>query len=498
MDTTIFVLGLYHAGSQTVDVVWQVEKGKELSGGSFPLGGTGLASRVISTGRSVLIRNWEVDGPPVTLQFATRTRGLPQSALAVPLVSHEHVIGFMSVQSYEKDAYGDAQLAVLESLAVESASVINGLNISERTNAQARAELPDRDAIVANITDGLLTIDARGRIVIINRVAREMLTEDDSSIIVGQRLSARSPAWSCAGRAMAEALEPIIDQLLLTHAAQQLEVDVQGRVRRTLYVRTVPVVDSNGPIGGLIFFNDVTNRREMERIKDDMFSIATHDLKTPATVIKTEAQILQRHLRQGDHSYFEEGLTNITAQVDRLAKMVDNLLIDLSQIEAGGLKLHRAPTDLRDVVNRMVRALGSISRRHTIRVEAPPRALVGLWDPDRLEEVMQNLLSNAIKYSPEGGCIDVRVCEDEHDAVVAVRDHGIGLAEEDAPHVFERFYRGRGQTVEGVEGTGLGLYICQAIISGHGGRIWTESAGPGHGSTFALSLPLDDDAVATG
>ena len=106
---------------------------------------------------------------------------------------------------------------------------------------------------------------------------------------------------------------------------------------------------------------------------------------------------------------------------------------------------------------------------------------------------MQNLLSNAIKYSPEGGRIDVRVCEDEPTAAVSVRDHGIGLAEEDAPHVFERFYRGRGQTVEGVEGTGLGLYICQAIVSGHGGRIWAESGGPGLGSTFALSLPLDGD-----
>jgi signal transduction histidine kinase len=114
--------------------------------------------------------------------------------------------------------------------------------------------------------------------------------------------------------------------------------------------------------------------------------------------------------------------------------------------------------------------------------------VIGHWDQRRIEEVVQNLLNNAVKYSPVGGRIEVRLEADRTQATVTVRDSGIGLADEDAPHVFERFYRGQG--MRRLEGTGLGLYICHAIVTAHGGRIWAESNGPGHGSTFTFTLPL--------
>jgi len=117
-----------------------------------------------------------------------------------------------------------------------------------------------------------------------------------------------------------------------------------------------------------------------------------------------------------------------------------------------------------------------------------PMGVIGHWDQRRIEEVVQNLLNNAVKYSPVGGRIEVRLETDDQNAMVTVRDSGIGLARDDAPHVFERFYRG--QQNRRLEGTGLGLYICHAIINAHGGQIWAESNGPGRGSTFAFSLPL--------
>lgn len=497
MDATIFLLSLYDAGSQTVEVVWQVEKGKELSGGSFPLG-DGLTSQVILTGEPRLIRNWAVEGPRVSVQFSTPTPGLPKSAIAVPLLLGDEVIGLICVQSYACHAYGQEQLELIQTLAAEASIVIAGLHFSERSGAQARRRVSELEAILANMADALLTVDANGCIVRINRIARELLTLHEASIILGQPLTGQWDGWPVDGRVVAEALQPIIEHLQKTHEPQEIEVDLPGPVRRTLSFRASPIHDADeGFHGGVIVFSDVTGRREVERLKDDMFSIASHDLKTPATVIKTEAQVLQRQVRQGNHSHstLEEGLAVITAQADRLATLINNLLLDLSRIEAGRLRLNRAPTDLRDVVCNISRAFGSTAERHTIRVDAP-RAVVGLWDANRLEEVIQNLLSNAIKYSPEGGCIDVRVCEDEDNALVVVRDRGIGLAQDEASHVFERFYRGRGQDLAGVEGTGLGLYICQAIVSGHGGRIWAESAGPGRGSTFAVCLPLAGEAYA--
>ena len=117
--------------------------------------------------------------------------------------------------------------------------------------------------------------------------------------------------------------------------------------------------------------------------------------------------------------------------------------------------------------------------------------LPGRWDPNRLDQLLTNLLGNAVKYSPHGGRIEVSLEVDETSATVRVSDMGLGLTPEEASHVFERYYRGH--DLRGLEGTGLGLYICQAIVAAHGGQIWAESPGPGQGSTFGFTLPLNPD-----
>jgi signal transduction histidine kinase len=129
-------------------------------------------------------------------------------------------------------------------------------------------------------------------------------------------------------------------------------------------------------------------------------------------------------------------------------------------------------------------------------MQAPARTeAIGNWDGRRLAEVVQKLLTNAVKYSPKGGRIELRLDADKTSATVRVSDTGKGMTAEEARHVFERYYRGRdlqgleGTGLRGLEGTGLGLYICHAIITGHGGHMWAESAGPGHGSTFGFTLP---------
>jgi signal transduction histidine kinase len=260
-------------------------------------------------------------------------------------------------------------------------------------------------------------------------------------------------------------------------------------VHHILSFRATPVQQGDGSFGGgVIVFRDVTGERLVERFKDEMFSIASHHLTTPATVIKAQAQWLKRRFPQQDAAQdVEEGLTMIADQADRLSKLL-NVLLDLSRIEAGHLQLDLAPTDLRGILFSMARALQATTESHEIEVHAPA-GVIGHWDQRRIEEVVQNLLNNAVKYSPVGGRIQVWLEADDTAATVTVRDSGIGLEPEDAPHVFERFYRGEGN--RRLEGTGLGLYICHALVAAHGGRIWAESEGRGHGSTFAFQLPLE-------
>ena len=136
MDATIFFLGLYDAASQTVEVVWQVENGEELSGGSFPLG-KGLTSQVILTGSSRLIRHWTAEGPRVQVQYATGTPGLPESAIAVPLKLAGHTIGLLCVESYSQNAYADEELAFLLG-AYASTSRSRGVNCETSLSAPER------------------------------------------------------------------------------------------------------------------------------------------------------------------------------------------------------------------------------------------------------------------------------------------------------------------------------------------------------------------------
>jgi signal transduction histidine kinase len=489
MEATIFFLGLYDVASQTVEVVWQVENGKELSGGSFPLG-KGLTSQVVQSGRPRLIRHWSDEGPRVQVQYATGTPGLPESAVAVPLKLGEHTIGLVCVQSYRPNAYDESDLRVVEALANEASIVIAGLHYSERLGDQVRRRVSELEAILANMADALLIIDANGSMVRLNRAARDLLCLDEASIVLGQPFDeSQWSHWPPAGRAAAEALRPVVERLQQTQEPQEVEVDVPGPVHHILSFRATPLHDAGGAFsGGVIVFRDVTGQREVERFKDEMFSIASHDLKTPATVIKAQAQWLRRRFNQGnaEQGDVEEGLTMISDQADRLSKLL-NLLMDLSKIEGGRLELDLTPTDLRGILTSMARALQSTTEAHIIEVDAPT-GVIGHWDQRRIEEVVQNLLNNAVKYSPVGGRIEVRLETDADNAIVTVRDSGIGLASDDAPHVFERFYRG--QEMKRLEGTGLGLYICHAIVTAHRGRIWAESNGPGRGSTFGFTLPM--------
>ena len=167
----------------------------------------------------------------------------------------------------------------------------------------------------------------------------------------------------------------------------------------------------------------------------------------------------------------------------------------VEKIGAGGmgvvfraLDLNLERTNLVDLVRRMASSVQALSTNHCITVRAPA-PVFGLWDPARLEQVIQNLLTNSIKYSPKGGSVRVDVTSDGSEATLSVTDKGLGIAAEELPQLFHRFYRVA--RTRGLEGSGLGLYVCRAIIAAHGGRIWATSNGPGRGSTFAFALACE-------
>jgi PAS domain S-box-containing protein len=488
LDAEVFFLALYDEASQTVEVVRQVESGVELPGGSFPVG-SGLTSDVISSRRPQLIRRWSLQGPPVHVRYASNTRGLPESAITVPLVFGEHVLGVLAVYSYQADAFDENDVLLLEAIAGQTSMAIANLRKSDRLDAQIQRRISELETILASMADALLIVDAGGRIVRLNHAARQLLSLTDTSILLGQPLHREHwGQWPLGAREIAATLAPILEVLQRGEVPPEMEVEMRGRGRQILSFTGTPLHDSLGALSGsVLIIRDITGRREVEDLKDEMLSIASHDLRVPITVIRAQAQLLRRSIEQGRAKLdsIDSGLGSIIGQADHLTRLL-SLLLDLSRIEAGRLHLEPGPIDLRAMIALTVAGIQSTTIRHRLELRAP-RPVWGNWDEHRLQEVLENVLSNAVKYSPDGGRIDIRLRAGKRDVTVSVSDPGVGLAADEVPHVFERFYRARG--MRALEGAGLGLYICQAIIAAHGGRMWAVSAGAGRGSSFSFTLP---------
>jgi signal transduction histidine kinase len=227
------------------------------------------------------------------------------------------------------------------------------------------------------------------------------------------------------------------------------------------------------------------------RMRDMFLSIASHELRNPLARIRMSAQLLQRSVEQGRLDE-ERGLDltgNLIEACDRLAVLVHDLS-DVSQIQAGGLRIDKQPSDLAELTRSTVDSHKGLLDRHRVRLEVEEGSSVSL-DRERIRQIVNNLLDNAVKYSPDGGDVYVALAYDDDGALLRVEDRGIGLPRDALETVFEPFSRASNALASDISGMGLGLYICRRVAEAHGGRMWAESDGEGRGASFCLWLPLD-------
>ncbi|TMC78680.1 MAG: PAS domain-containing protein [Chloroflexi bacterium] len=490
VDATVFLFALYDEASETVEVVRQVDRGVEHEGGSFPLG-KGFTSEVIRTGLPKVIRRWSAEGPTVRVLYGTEAGELvsPQSGLVVPILSGDRVLGVLSVQSYRPEAYEDADVLSLGAIAAQAAITIKRLRATEQLALEHERHALQLEAVLASMNDALLIVDARGAIVRFNRAARELLRLDTASLVLGQPLERqRVEQWPTTAREIAAALVPVIDALRSGTNVDNLEVELRSGERRVLSVGASALRSSKGPLqGGVVVLRDITEQRDLERLREDIFAMAWHDMGTPLTLIRGHAEILLRKLASGesDANASTAAAASIVKHADRLAELLTTLF-DVHCLEAGLLSLSPWPTDLAALTREVAEGV-RLTAHHNIKVSADVNA-VGEWDERRIRQVIVNLVSNALKYSPEGSTVTVSVTADTQSATVSVRDEGIGMDGAEMAQVFRRGYRA--EAAQRVKGDGLGLYLAHGLVEKHGGRMWAESGGHGQGSTFSFALPL--------
>ncbi|AKV00242.1 Urea ABC transporter, substrate binding protein UrtA [Labilithrix luteola] len=261
-----------------------------------------------------------------------------------------------------------------------------------------------------------------------------------------------------------------------TPVVNQDEVLRNQETHRDVYVRAsaAPMRTNTGEVtGGVLVLRDVTESMELERLKAQFVEVAAHELKTPVAIMKTCAQAL---LGLGD-DVLPAQRNKMLARIDRGAVRIDRIITDLlkvSRLASGQLELSLEPVELSRLVIEAVDGIAPAPQKHRIRPRTAEPIIVRA-DRDRIQQVIANLVDNAVRYSPAGGDVEVSVMPADHEAIVSVRDHGVGIPQDKQGLIFNRFYRAHTGTPYDYGGMGIGLYLCREIVQRHGGRIWFES-----------------------
>lgn len=410
-----------------------------------------------------------------------------ETGVGLPLITRRKVIGVIFIFRNYTSVFSANDREVLSSFADQAAIVVLNAQLYRQTD-QERQQL---NAVLDSAADGILILSANHTVERCNPALARMLgtTSENAQGKIHEELItfAKNPDGLTLEQAEAGGWP------LTSHA----QLYIEGDLKRTNGLPPLPVGITYAPLmspeGTLINIigtvRDITRFREAEEIKSTFISIISHELKTPVALIKGYASTLRREDASWDPEIVNDSLTVIEEEADRLAGLIENLL-DASRLQAGGISLKRSDVLISKMAARLARRFETQSPRHTFAVDFPDDFPIVLADETRIEQLISNLITNAIKYSSSG---EIRISGQVRPdiIIVCVSDQGPGIASEDIPHIFDRFYRAP-DMAKNTKGAGLGLYLAKSIVEAHKGKIWIDPE-TGQGARFCFSLPRQVD-----
>ena len=369
---------------------------------------------------------------------------------------------------------GKGEIAALGTAFNELASRL-GMTIDALTDEKKKTE-----SILTGMSEGVVAVDATGRVILANRAISRLFDEERDWIDVSMEDdSSLAQLW------------PHFEKVLAEGEGASAELHIQDRI---LSLNIAPLLGGDGRANGAVgILHDISERYRLEKMRRDFLADVSHELKTPLTSIRGFAQaILEGVVTQKEQ--VQRYLHVIMDESVRLTRLV-NTLLDLSRIESNAVSLTFEDVDLGESLAGAVERLDPLQgeRNVEVKLEIPP--LPPVWaDRDWLAQVWINLLENGIRHSPPGGVVSVRAGLLEGSrgtsVVVDVEDEGAGIPEEELPYIWERFYKvDKSRRYTRGVGTGLGLVIVKELIERHRGRV-SASNRPEGGARFRVELPL--------
>ena len=376
----------------------------------------------------------------------------------------------------EVKIYSDDELGQL-------GQAINDLSFKiKEAQESTESERQRLDSVLRHMSDGVIATDRRGRIVIMNTAALDILNLKSEKVIGIPLLSILPLEEKVSFR---ELLETQQERLI------HLEDDGEDSI---IQCEFSVIQRESGFISGLVcVLTDVTEQQKIDRERRNFVSNVSHELRTPLTSIKSYTEALVDGA--WENKEIAPGfLKVIETETERMMRMITDLL-NLSRMDQNRLGLEKEFINMNELVVHIVSRFEMVlqsepyrDKNYRILTDITQRDLWVELDQDKITQVLDNIINNAIKYSPDGGRIIVRLMETHTDIIVSVSDEGLGIARKDIPHLFDRFYRVDKARSRAMGGSGLGLAIAQEVIQLHGGKIWVNSI-ENKGSTFFVSLP---------
>ncbi len=418
----------------------------------------------------------------LSIPNAARTRrlvfptGKPvPGAIIAQAVHHENqYYGVLWMAFNEPQTFSDEDVRFLNTLAGQAALAAS----NSRLYTTAEIGRQRLEAVLASTPEPVMVIDEQMRLLLLNPAALQVPG------LIGSA-SPRKP--------IREVIQQDDVYRLVTMPTEEgvisREITLPGG--RIFYTSVSPVLVEGQSVGKICILRDVTHYKELDSLKSDFVSTVSHDLRSPLTLMRGYATMIQMVGELNDQQ--KNYITKIVAGVDNISRLVNNLL-DLGRIETGvGLKIEETPVT--EVVDTVINQLVPQASQNKVRVQFVDGETQGHLvpiriqaDPALVQQAIYNLIENAIKYTPVGGEVRVKLNAGPATVVVEVRDTGIGIAPLDLPHMFEKFYRSGRREAYQQRGTGLGLAIVKSIAERHHGKVWVESQ-LGRGSVFFLELP---------
>jgi PAS domain S-box-containing protein len=444
------------------------------------------------------IKHEEID-ESISGTITDETHGsMIRSTFNIPVVINGITVGILNVSSTKPGLYKEEDMSILHTIMNQASSAVSKL---ENILNQEKGKL---NSMVESMADGVFMVDTRNRLLVINPAAKEVLGITKAQPTIFDVLDQLSSKMDLRTK-IEESIRH--DKLIV-----QEQVKLSDKVLRVLIS---PVKDgTDGPLGAVILFHDITQEKAIEKMRDDFTSMMVHELRSPLTGIRSIANLLKEDKIKNEQKKYQEFIELIVSNSASMLDLVNDLL-DVAKLEAGKFQIMRRATNIADLINTRLKSYESqAAETHLILESKVDETLPAVEiDDNKIGQVLNNFLSNAIKFTKQGKVtVSALIIKPEEDLsqkvsslgliwpgikdlkfnseqlILAVTDTGPGITEDQMVKLFNKFTQLEQSTMSEKKGTGLGLVIVKGIVEAHGGQVGVFSQ-VSQGSTFYVALP---------